>query len=147
MKTCSDCKEEKSIDVFWKQTKEKIGKHYFLSRDLTSIGLSFQIQELITKGEDFILYKLPCNTLFTSGEFKEIVIKDRLGDDFGVPLDEIDQIVLLKLTQPIKYILLIKKLKTYLDDDVTDSEIDGFTSMINERIVFFASKKVLSIVI
>ncbi|WP_299215529.1 DUF6734 family protein [uncultured Dokdonia sp.] len=129
------------------QTKEKIGKHYFLSRDLTSIGLSFQIQELITKGEDFILYKLPCNTLFTSGEFKEIVIKDRLGDDFGVPLDEIDQIVLLKLTQPIKYILLIKKLKTYLDDDVTDSEIDGFTSMINERIVFFASKKVLSIVI
>ena len=25
MKTCSDCKEEKSIDVFWKQTKEKIG--------------------------------------------------------------------------------------------------------------------------
>ena len=97
------------------------------------------------KGEDFLLYKLPCNELFTSGEYKEIVIRDRLGDDFGLPIDDIDQIVLLELIQPIRYTLLIKKLKTYLDDDVTDAEIDDFISLINDRITFFASKKVLSI--
>jgi hypothetical protein len=127
-------------------TKEKIDKHYFLSRDLTSIGLSFSIQELIVKGEDFLLYKLPCNELFTSGEFKEIIIKDRLGDDVGLPIDEIDQIVLLELLHPIRYTLLLEKLKTHLEDDVTDSDIDDFISMINDRITFFASRKVLSII-
>jgi hypothetical protein len=128
------------------QTKEKTDKHYFLSRDLASIGVSSNIQELIVKGEDFLLYKLPCNELLTSGEFKEILIKDRLGDNIGLPIDEIDQIVLLELLQPIGYTLLIEKLKTHLEDDVTDSDIDDFISMVNNRIVFFASRKVLSII-
>ena len=127
-------------------TKENIDKHYFLSRDLASIGVSTCIKEYIVKDEDFLLYKLPCNELFISGEFKEILIKDRVGDDVGLPIDEIDQIVLLELQQPIKYTLLIKKLKTHLEDDVTDADIDDFISMINDRIVFFASRKVLSII-
>ncbi|MFC4636044.1 DUF6734 family protein [Dokdonia ponticola] len=128
------------------QTKEKIGKHYFLSRDIASIGLSFHIQELIRQNEEFILYKLPCSQLFTSGDFKEILIKDHLGDPISVPIDDIDQIVISELTQPIRYNLLIEKLTMYLDDDVTDSDTKSFISMINDRITFFASRKVISIV-
>ena len=128
------------------QSKEKIDKHYFLSRDLAAIGLSSRIHEFIAQGEDFILYKLPCNQLFTSGDFKEIIIRDRLGDDLALPIDEIDQVLLVELIHPVTYKQLIEKLKTHLDDDVTDSDIDGFISMINGRIIFFASRKVLSIV-
>jgi len=49
---------------------------------------------------------------------KEVLIKDRLADTIGLAIDEIDQIVLLKLIKPIKYKLLIKNLTLYLDDDV-----------------------------
>ncbi|GGG12588.1 hypothetical protein GCM10011344_11600 [Dokdonia pacifica] len=126
-------------------TKETIHTHYFLSRDIHSIGLSARIRTLMDTGKNFQLYKLPCNKLFISGEFKEIIVKDRLGDDFALPLDQIDELLLSEITQPMDYSQLLETFKTYLDDDVTDADIADFIHMVNERILLFAARKVLTV--
>ena len=128
------------------QTEANIDNFYFFSRDLAAIGLPARIKELIRSGEDFTLYKLPCNELCMEGEFKEILIKDAKGYEQSIAMDEIDQVLLSELMEPVYYASLMEKLMTYLDDDVNGDALEGFITLINDRIAYFASRKAIGVI-
>lgn len=128
------------------QTEDKIDELYFFSRDLTAIGLPQRIMDMIARGDNFTLYKLPCNEINTSGGFNEVLIKDFTGYEQSIPIDEIDEVLLSELMQPVSYSALMANLMTYLDDDVKGSALNGFIKMVNERLAYFVSRKAVGVI-
>ncbi|WP_340077569.1 DUF6734 family protein [Leptobacterium sp. I13] len=125
--------------------KTNITEHYLLARDLTSMEIIANISEILAKEEETFFYKLPCNEIFKLGDQKGIRRIDKFGDSYSFLIDDIDEILLATTAKPINYNNLIKFLKTYLDEDVTNAHMEAFVLMIRERIIFFLSRKILSV--
>jgi len=125
------------------QTSKKLDNNYFLSRDISFIGLVQNFRELLGNNEKIILYKLPCNEFYVFDNFKDIIVHEKLGAQYNLSIDKIDELLLEQLKKPMNYDILILKLKQYLNNEILGGSIDVFIKMINERLMFFISRRVI----
>jgi len=121
--------------------------HYLLGRDLTSIGKPQQLKALLSSGENPELIKLKgWNTeATTSDEFAYIMTLQETDALNAVHfLDEIDFYILNELEFPIRYFSLKEEMIAQLDEEALEMK-DQFLNMIEERIHYFVTHRILSV--
>lgn len=121
----------------------KINFEYLLARDLTCIGLPFFFEKAIHNLKPIFLLKLPCNYIKESENKKSLEIIEKSDGNTYIEIDEIDEIILFELSKPKFYNDFILSMRNYLEKDISKKDLDVFINMVNTRISFFISRKVV----
>ena len=127
-------------------------KHFLLKRDLYNENLPNKLDMFLSKNQDFRIIKLAGfekkeisidNEIVESLEISEINHASRMYD-----LDDIDEIILFELSNPILYSNFIKKMSTYFEDEEEDEESKSeFLFLLNNRLRNYLIIKIISIYI
>ncbi len=134
------------FDPSEKQDQQESDANYLLGRDLTSVGLPQQFKNLLSKGGNPQLIKLKGwkfePTDAPGFEYKAVLEET---DDFKAvhPMDHIDEFILEDLEYPLRYF----DLKSIMEDQLDESALeikDRFLTMIDDRIHYFITQRILS---
>ncbi len=126
----------------------EITENYFLKRDLYNEGLYSTISDLIDRKINFKIVKLKGfnieKKINDDEAFKILFINELNSKSTTIELDSIDEIMLAELSNPITHSDFIKIMETYLEEEEEDSK-EEFLGLINNRLIDFLIKKVISI--
>jgi hypothetical protein len=126
-----------------------IKENYLLKRDFFNEGLYSKIKNLIDNKTDFIIYKLS-EIEIEEKTFNDEIIKILKINEINcnatfIELDSIDEIMLGELSKPISHFEFVKVMETYLDEEDDENSKEEFLGLINNRLIDFVIKKVISI--
>jgi hypothetical protein len=126
-----------------------IEENYLLKRDFFNEGLYPIISELIEKKLDFKIVKLAGfeieEKIINDEPFKLLLVKEINSGFSPIELDSIDEIMLEELSKPISYFEFVKVMETYLEEEDDENSKEEFLGLINNRLIDFVIKKVISI--
>jgi len=119
--------------------------NFLLKRDLYNEGLPNKLDKLLIDKLNFIVIKLiGLRKIETENESDTIEIDELIHLPSFYQLDEIDNIILSELSEPIQYFDFIKRLKYYFEDDEKDA-VEEFLNLINQRLRNYLILKIISI--
>lgn len=126
-----------------------IKENYLLKRDFFNEGLYPIITDLIEKKLDFKIVKLAGfeieEKIFNNEPFKLLLVKEINSGLSQIELDSIDEIMLEEFSKPISHFEFVKVMETYLEEDDDENSKEEFLGLINNRLIDFVIKKVISI--
>ena len=128
------------------ERSEKADPSYLLGRDLASVGLPQKFRARLSNGGNPELIKLKGWTFEPTDvpgfEYKAILEET---DDFKAvhPMDHIDEFILEDLEYPIRYFDLKSIMEDQLDESAMEIK-DRFLTMIDDRIHYFITQRILS---
>lgn len=118
---------------------------YLFSRNIVYVELTKYFDSLLADKRNFILQRLPCNSIIIENEIKSLNILELGEGNLIIPIDELDEILLEEIGKSKKYSEIFVVLKKYLEDEIIENEkeLKIFNKMIADRIRFFITRKVL----
>ena len=126
-----------------------IEENYLLKRDFFNEGLYLIITDLIEKKLDFKIVKLAGfeieEKIINDEPFKLLLVKEINSGFSPIELDSIDEIMLEELPKPISYFKFVKVIETYLEEEDDENSKEEFLGLINNRLIDFVIKKVITI--
>ncbi|MCZ8331334.1 MAG: hypothetical protein O9282_08480 [Flavobacterium sp.] len=130
------------------RTNEFSPKYFLLKRDLYNEGLSNSIENLLTNKLDFTIVLLKGfqkkSSTINEEEFLLLEIEEINSAPRTYELDEIDEIILTELSNPIQYFDFISKMNVYFDDEDEESKTE-FLTLLNGRLLNYVVLKIISI--
>ena len=143
-------KISKLLDEFDVELKmdKFISENYLLKRDLYNEGLTNSLEDLLINELNFTIVLLKGfqkkRIQIDEEEILVLEINEINSESRIYELDEIDDIILTELSNPIQYSNFISKMHIYLD--VEDKEaITDLSLLINSRLVNYVVLKIISI--
>lgn len=123
-------------------------ENYLLKRDLYNEGLTNVLENLLIKKFDFTIILLNCfqkkRININEEEYWFLEINELNSTPISYELDEIDEIILTELSNPIEYFAFICKMNIYFDDQDEVSKKE-FLTLLNGRLVNYVILKIISI--
>jgi hypothetical protein len=122
-------------------------ENFLLKRDLYNEGSPIQFETFLISNKEFIIvllsgFNIKNDEVDNNVNFLEI---DSLNNESIVyEIDQIDEIMLHELSNPIKYFSFIEKMYEYFEDEGEDSN-EEFLSLINNRLRNYLILKTISI--
>lgn len=119
---------------------------FLLKRDLNNANLYQKISRLLENGKDFSIIKLKGFELKkeeVSG-FDFIEIEELNSPSRNYNLDEVDEILLEELNEPVLYTALLKNMRQYLEEDNQES-VDELFDLIKIKLKNYIKLKIISI--
>nr|WP_278019718.1 DUF6734 family protein [Flavobacterium ginsengisoli] len=140
----NDFKLKNTLDV-----KQEFTNEYLVGRNFMSLEFPQEFDFLIANDKPFELSKLSETEItdFFDEQLNEnvrYVVLPELDQKISrLSIDEIDELVLEELAEPILYKQLIRNMTAYLEEDVDEQGKNDFIELIQNRIRFFLAEKVL----
>ena len=130
------------------KTNEFSSEIFLLKRDLYNEGLPNNLENLLINKLDFTIVLLTGFqkkfAKINEEEFLLLEIYELNSTPRTYELDEIDEIILTELSNPINYFDFISRMNVYFDDGDEDSKTDFFT-LLNGRLLNYVVLKIISI--
>lgn len=123
-------------------------ENFLLKRDLHTEGLPNYLENLLINKLDFTIVLLKGfhknSATINEEEFLVLEINEHNSVPRTYELDQIDEIILTELSNPIQYFDFISKMNVYFDDEDEESKTD-FLTLLNGRLLNYVVLKIISI--
>jgi len=130
------------------KTNEFSSENFLLKRDLYNEGLPNNLENLLINKLDFTIVLLTGfqkkSATINEEEFLFLEIHELNSTPRTYELDEIDEIILTELSNPIQYFDFTSRMNVYFDDEDEDSKTD-FVTLLNGRLLNYVVLKIISI--
>jgi hypothetical protein len=130
------------------KTNEFSTENFLLKRDLYNEGLPNNLENFLIEKLDFTIVLLTGFqkkiTTINKEEFLFLEIFELNTTPRTYKLDEIDEIILTELSDPIQYFDFTSRMNVYFDDEDEDSKTE-FLTLLNGRLLNYIVLKIISI--
>ena len=130
------------------KTNEFSSENFLLKRDLYNEGLPNNLENLLINKLDFTIVLLTGfqkkSATINEEEFLFLEIHELNSTPRTYELDEIDEIILTELSNPIQYFDFTSRMNVYFDDEDEESKKD-FLTLLNGRLMNYVVLKIIGI--
>jgi hypothetical protein len=130
------------------KTNDFSTENFLLKRDLYNEGLPINLENLLIEKLDFTIVLLAGfqkkSATINEEEFLFLEINELNSAPRTYELDEIDEIILTELSNPIQYFDFISKMNVYFEDEDEESKTD-FLTLLDGRLLNYVVLKIISI--
>jgi hypothetical protein len=126
-------------------TKEK----FILRRDLNNVGLTNLLDSFFKKNQNFWITKLIGFQISTSKQDNMDIKFLEIQEMYSLPriyeIDEVDEIIIDEIINPIKYFDLVKIMESYLEEEDDQESRTELLEVMNNKIENYIKLKIISI--
>lgn len=126
-----------------------IGENFLLKRDLNNVGLVAVLDTFFKENQNFWITKLVGFELSASKKEETDITFLEIQERENIPkvyeIDEVDEILLTELINPIEYFDLVKKMESYLEEEDDQESREELLKVINDKIEDYIRLKIISI--
>ncbi len=140
--------ENLKTEIF--ENKLEINNQNLLARDLLIISLFEKFDNMVENNSDILLVLLDCFEIerkedIENQENQNLKVREYDETYIAYDFDTIDELMLEELQKPIILSKFLQNMKSYLDDNVSESEQNDFKLLLINRLRYFLECKILLI--